>query len=137
MNLHLSIKSMERFVQSATRGFKNWADIWRFTQKKSHLPVICVTTNQINHMLWRYTFKKSIKKSNVKVQVKTAWKLFQDNFSTQYVDNGKMCSICNKRVQNLGRHMKIHTKEKQYACHLCDYKCNQSCNLKSHIQRMH
>ena len=47
------------------------------------------------------------------------------------------CPICLKMVSVLDRHIRIHSGEKPFACHLCDYRSNQSSNLNSHIRKKH
>ncbi|KAB7495824.1 Wilms tumor-like protein [Armadillidium nasatum] len=38
---------------------------------------------------------------------------------------------------NLYAHVRTHTGEKPYQCHLCDYRANQSSNLYQHVKRKH
>ena len=69
-------------------------------------------------------------------------KLFQDNFVSglNFDDkSGKSgkCPICFKMVSKLDRHLRIHYDEKPYACHMCDYRSNQSSNLNTHIRKKH
>jgi len=47
------------------------------------------------------------------------------------------CPLCLKMVSVLDRHIRIHSGEKPFACHLCDYRSNQSSNLNSHIRKKH
>lgn len=42
-----------------------------------------------------------------------------------------------KKRHDLIKHRYIHTGEKPYACHLCDYRSTQSSNLNSHIRKSH
>jgi len=49
------------------------------------------------------------------------------------------CSVCQKVVSsiNMTRHLRLHTGEKPFACHLCEYRSNQSNNLNTHIRKKH
>lgn len=50
------------------------------------------------------------------------------------------CEVCArvfKKRHDLIKHRYIHTGEKPYACHLCDYRSTQSSNLNSHIRKSH
>ena len=59
--------------------------------------------------------------------------MFQDSFA----QGKKKCPICNKMVSKLSRHVMIHSGMKPYACHLCNFRSNQSSNLSLHVQRKH
>jgi len=58
------------------------------------------------------------------------------NFDDKSGKSGK-CPICFKMVSKLDRHLRIHYDEKPYACHMCDYRSNQSSNLNTHIRKKH
>ena len=47
------------------------------------------------------------------------------------------CPMCKKIVMRLDVHMRIHSGVKQFACHLCNYRSNQSSNLNTHIRKTH
>ena len=59
--------------------------------------------------------------------------------SSNYVS----CSVCNKKIKdvkngwNLKMHMAIHSGDRHYNCHLCDYKCIQLNALNWHMKSRH
>ncbi|MPC09241.1 Zinc finger Y-chromosomal protein 1 [Portunus trituberculatus] len=52
----------------------------------------------------------------------------------------RTCYLCGRgfmRPAELTRHMRSHTGEKPYACHLCPWRGSQSWHLKNHLTRVH
>jgi len=50
------------------------------------------------------------------------------------------CDLCPQAFSaraHLATHRLIHTGEKPFVCHLCEYRSNQNCNLKRHLKKMH
>ena len=50
------------------------------------------------------------------------------------------CPFCSKIMRSaaeIKRHILVHTKEKPYQCHICDYKSTQKGHVKSHIKAAH
>ena len=53
------------------------------------------------------------------------------------------CSLCGffsqgvNRKQNFQQHMRTHTGEKPFQCHLCPMRCLKKGNLKRHLRTTH
>jgi hypothetical protein len=50
------------------------------------------------------------------------------------------CEICRKKFKtphHLRRHKVIHSGEKPFECHLCDYRCNVNSNIVKHVKAVH
>ncbi|XP_022653794.1 myoneurin-like isoform X3 [Varroa destructor] len=51
-----------------------------------------------------------------------------------------ICAICSRRcpsAAHLRMHLRVHTKEKPYACEFCPYRATTKGNLKLHVGRLH
>ena len=134
-------QKVQAFAQSATRWWQSWLDIWRFIQMKSHLLATCVTTNQIKPVIWRHTWiicilNKLPFKTNINL-VKTSLKYNCFRAILAKLGNQESVQFITRWCQRVYIHMRIDYDEKPFACHLCDYRSNQSSNLNSHIQRRH
>lgn len=57
--------------------------------------------------------------------------------TSEAVHSCEVCARVFKKRHDLIKHRYIHTGEKPYACHLCDYRSTQSSNLNSHIRKSH
>jgi len=57
--------------------------------------------------------------------------------TSEAVHSCEVCARLFKKRHDLIKHRYIHTGEKPYACHLCDYRSTQSSNLNSHIRKSH
>ena len=54
--------------------------------------------------------------------------------------NQYACPFCNKTMRmkfHMEAHICVHTGEKPFTCHICDYASPQKSNLKRHIMKMH
>ncbi|XP_066948878.1 longitudinals lacking protein, isoforms H/M/V-like isoform X23 [Macrobrachium rosenbergii] len=50
------------------------------------------------------------------------------------------CPYCQKvlrQIEDLRRHVRMHTGEKPYACPFCSHRCSRKGNLKDHVKRRH
>ena len=50
------------------------------------------------------------------------------------------CPFCPKMAKNskdMKRHIMIHTGEKPFSCEFCEFRCNTSSNLYSHMRKFH
>ena len=79
--------------------------------------------------------------SPVTVAQATPGLIFSSAVSTQALQRVKnVCKICHKPFpwpKDLEIHMRIHTGEKPYSCHMCSYKSAQKGNLKRHMYTVH
>ena len=60
------------------------------------------------------------------------------DFEPIKVEGGFLCPVCARvmpNIKDLKRHIMVHTGDKPYKCHLCDYAARQRGTLNRHLIR--
>ncbi|CAG9106374.1 unnamed protein product [Plutella xylostella] len=64
-----------------------------------------------------------------------------NKFGDDIINNGSVTSrVCEKtypRLKTLKDHMRIHTNDRRYRCHICGQAFIQNCSLKAHLKSQH
>ena len=107
---------------------------------KKNLLVISVEESFLQKTIWGCILKQNMNSKDVDFLRKKSefHLLFQEDF----VQGSRrvQCDVCFENFRdkyNLKRHYVVHTREKPYACSLCDGRFTQISSLKQHIKTKH
>ena len=106
-------------------------------QEKNRLNVICAVTQPLEIMFWKITLDPLIINE---VDFKKPLFCYLQKLPIRLGSQHWACPYCNRKFKapsHVQRHILVHTGEKPYGCTLCDYTCQQSSHLKSHMNYKH
>ena len=136
------------FVKRLWKIIFPWKNIFEYIQGRDHFHVDIVIFEVVQREIWKNMNETSIWnrcKSLENVQLKNillksiSWYFLQT--TPIYLGTGLCgCPFCPKTMKDssaMKKHIRIHTGEKPFACHYCEYRSNTKGNLKAHQINMH